>query len=179
MFMAAVPKASSPPVLVALVLSLGACVGHFDGDREGPTATGGKGPPVVVPPPGKDDDPITGPIASAPGPSSRLVRLNHKQWANTVGDLFRLGAPATQAKTFLSESVRSSFDNNGSMLEVSPELWQDYQKAPRRSPTRSPAIPNCWRPGAVERAGDCAGRARAGAEPGPARLPPPAHRRRG
>ncbi|HXU83960.1 MAG TPA: DUF1592 domain-containing protein [Polyangia bacterium] len=116
-------------MLVALVLSLGACVGHFDGDREGPTATGGKGPPVVVPPPGKDDDPITGPIASAPGPSSRLVRLNHKQWANTVGDLFRLGAPATQAKTFLSESVRSSFDNNGSMLEVSPELWQDYQKA--------------------------------------------------
>jgi hypothetical protein len=127
------PKARRPfflQVVLALPL-LGGCVGRFDGDR---TATpsipgmGGTGGPVA-PPPGKPDDPITGPIASVPGPSSRLVRLNHKQWANTVGDLFRLPSPAPQAKSFLSESVRSSFDNDGSVLEVSPELWQDYQKA--------------------------------------------------
>jgi hypothetical protein len=120
------------PLRLALALTLsGGCVGHFDGD---PLATptvpgaGGQGG-SVAPPPGKPDDPITGPIASVPGPSSRLVRLNHKQWANTVGDLFRLAGPAAQAASFLSESVRSSFDNNGSVLEVSPELWQDYQKA--------------------------------------------------
>jgi hypothetical protein len=83
----------------------------------------------AVPGPVASDAPITGPIASAPGPSSRLVRLSHKQWANTVGDLLRLGAPATQAREFLTESVRTSFDNNGSALDVPPELWQDYEKA--------------------------------------------------
>jgi hypothetical protein len=126
--MARIFKASSR--LVALALLGASCTGHFDGDGH-PGATGGTGGsgPVVVPPPVKEDAPITGPIASVPGPSSRLVRLNHKQWANSVGDLFRLPGPAAQAKTFLSESVRSSFDNNGSMLEVSPELWQDYEKA--------------------------------------------------
>jgi hypothetical protein len=134
--MASVLKASSRHV-VALSLSFltaGACVGRFDGDVDEPGPggktgnNGGTGGGKVAPPPGKPDDPITGPIASAPGPSSRLVRLNHKQWANTVGDLFRLPAPAVQAKSFLAESVRSSFDNNGSVLDVSPELWLDYQK---------------------------------------------------
>jgi hypothetical protein len=125
--------------LLALSLSglLGtACIGRLEdgpgGDSpRGPGRNGGGtggGPLPEAPPPGKPDDPITGPIASVPGPSSRLVRLNHKQWASTVGDLLRLPAPAAQASSFLSESVRTSFDNNGSVLDVSPELWLDYQK---------------------------------------------------
>jgi hypothetical protein len=108
--------------LVLTTCSTAACTGVI-GSANGPDDPG------AVPGPVAPDAPITGPIASAPGPSSRLVRLSHRQWANTVGDLLRLGAPAGQAREFLSESVRTSFDNNGSALDVPPELWQDYEKA--------------------------------------------------
>src|SRR5436190_11353592 len=107
--------------LSALCCLLAACTGVIGSGESSSSPTGG----TPLPP----DAPTTGPIASAPGPSSRLVRLNHKQWANTVGDLLRLGTPATQARDFLAESVRTSFDNNGSVLDVPPELWQDYEKA--------------------------------------------------
>jgi hypothetical protein len=112
-------------VLACLLASgAAACTGYVQSSDQ--RATDGK---PFVPPPRPPDDPITGPIASAPGPSSRLQRLSHKQWANTVGDLFHLEAPATAAQQFLAESVRSTFDNDGSRLEVASELWQDYQKA--------------------------------------------------
>jgi hypothetical protein len=96
-----------------------------------PDGTGDPGKPgnPVVPPPPAENAPITGNFASAPGISSRFVRLSHRQWENTVADLFRGTTPTGLSRDFLSEPIRSSFDNNGSVLEVSTALWQDYQKA--------------------------------------------------
>src|SRR5262245_48957448 len=85
--------------------------------------------PPPAPPPQPPGAPVTGAFASTPGPSSRFVRLSHKQWENTVRDLFKLTAPSGLSGDFLSEPIRSSFDNNGSTLQVSNELWMDYQKA--------------------------------------------------
>ena len=66
---------------------------------------------------------------SLPGASSRFARLSHKQWENTMRDL--LGLPATPglSKQFVNEGVRTSFDTAGGDLEVSGQLWQDYNKA--------------------------------------------------
>src|SRR5438045_2046084 len=133
MFMARAHTAAS----LALSISLfgAACVGHFDGDVQPPATTGGNGGSgPMAPPPGKPDDPITGPIASVPGPSSRLVRLNHKQWANTVGDLFRLGGPAAQARSFLSESPHVLHRTELSTTVVGGKvLLDDYAVASRLS----------------------------------------------
>jgi hypothetical protein len=85
--------------------------------------------PVVIPPVPPDDAPITGNFASAPGISSRFQRLSHRQWENTIADLFKGAAPVNLSRDFLSEPIRSSFNNNGSVLEVSTALWQDYQNA--------------------------------------------------
>jgi hypothetical protein len=126
--MARLDMTPSPTLRVAVAIAIAhwalGCTGQIGGSAGDPTPST-PGAPAPVP----ADAPVTGPIASAPGPSSRLVRLSHRQWANTVGDLLRLGAPAAQAGDFLAESVRTSFDNNGSALDVPPELWQDYEKA--------------------------------------------------
>jgi hypothetical protein len=71
----------------------------------------------------------SGPILSAPGPSSRFFRLTHQQWENTVRDLLRLTTPAGLSSGFVAEPLRSSFDTNGGILAVSPDLWSDYQSA--------------------------------------------------
>jgi Protein of unknown function (DUF1595)/Protein of unknown function (DUF1587)/Protein of unknown function (DUF1585) len=84
---------------------------------------------VAIPPAQPDSAPTTGAFASAPGPSSRFVRLSHLQWENTVADLFRGAARPGMSKDFLSEPIRSSFNNNGSIVQVTSELWQDYQQA--------------------------------------------------
>jgi hypothetical protein len=73
--------------------------------------------------------PVTGPIASAPGLSSRFSRLNHAQWENTVRDLLRLPTPSGLSSTFIAEPLRSAFDTNGGILSVSKDQWGDYQSA--------------------------------------------------
>jgi hypothetical protein len=85
--------------------------------------------PVAIPPDQPQDAPVTGAFASAPGPSSRFVRLSHLQWENTVNDLFRGTTRTGISRDFLSEPIRSSFNNNGSIVQVGSELWLDYQKA--------------------------------------------------
>jgi hypothetical protein len=91
-------RPSFAPGKLAIALLLAGCTGYLgapgdpnaDPPLTGTGSTGGSLPPVMMPPP---NAPITGPIASNPGDSSRLVRLSHKQWANTVGDLLRIGTP--------------------------------------------------------------------------------------
>ena len=132
----------------AATMLLGACTGVIDGvggsrpgdppagsDPNNPppggmvvNPPGGSGPVVIPPAPG-ENAPIMGNFASAPGLSSRFVRLSHRQWENTVVDLFKGTAPKDLSRDFLSEPIRSSFNNNGSVLDVSTALWQDYQKA--------------------------------------------------
>jgi hypothetical protein len=55
--------------------------------------------------------------------------LNHQQWENTVRDLLRLPAPLGLSSSFVAEPLRSSFNTNGGILTVSPDLWSDYQTA--------------------------------------------------
>jgi hypothetical protein len=142
----------------AAVMMLGACTGMVDGVAGGGSKPGdppagsdpnnpppggtvvnppGGGGPVVIPPVPGENAPTTGNFASAPGLSSRFVRLSHRQWENTVIDLFKGMAPANLSRDFLSEPIRSSFNNNGSVLEVSTALWQDYQKAAAQLATAS------------------------------------------
>jgi hypothetical protein len=61
--------------------------------------------------------------------ASRFVRLNHQQWENSVRDVLKLPAPLGLSTSFVAEPLRSTFDTNGSLLSVSPDLWQDYQTA--------------------------------------------------
>src|SRR3954470_10221419 len=160
--MARLDRTSSPTLRVAVAVAVAqlavGCTGQIGGRADDPSAPS----PPGAPPPVPADAPVTGPIASTPGPSSRLVRLSHRQWANTVGDLLRLGAPAPQAGDLLAESVRTSFDNNGSALDVPPELWQDYEKAAEAVATQVARDPKrlamLMPPGAPA---DQAGRARA------------------
>jgi hypothetical protein len=99
-----------------------------------PGAPGAPGMPGAPSTPGSPGVPGVpgaplGPIVSAPGPSSRLSRLNHQQWENTVRDLLRLTTPAGLSGAFVAEPLRSSFDTNGGILSVAPDLWSDYQTA--------------------------------------------------
>jgi hypothetical protein len=70
-----------------------------------------------------------GPLASQPGVTSRLLRLNADQWENTVKDLLRLSAPLGLSTKFVAEPLRSMFDTNGTVLSVGPDNWMDYQTA--------------------------------------------------
>ncbi len=90
-----------------------------------------------------DDDPTGGPTtetdpqttpAGCPGctevaPSSRFARMTHLQWENTVADLLRLDQPTDISDTFIGDGISDGFGNNAEALEVSAELWQDYQRA--------------------------------------------------
>lgn len=62
--------------------------------------------------------------------STRFARLSHRQWENTVVDLFQLGGPTSLSETFAPDPLGGkAFDNNASSLEVTPTLWGDYQDA--------------------------------------------------
>ncbi len=75
--------------------------------------------------------------------SSRFVRLNHRQWENTVRDLLRLDAPLGLSSTFVAEPLRGNFDTNGGILTVSQDLSRDYQNAAEKiaeKVAREPAL---------------------------------------
>lgn len=72
---------------------------------------------------------FAGPIESAPAATTRFMRLNHKQWENTVRDALKLSAVTGLSNAFVAEPLRSSFDTNGAVLSVSADTFQDYQSA--------------------------------------------------
>jgi hypothetical protein len=130
-----VPSARKFPGRAAWLVPLAlccACTGSitdpFGTRGDSPPGVGGNSPPPA-PPPLPDSAPTTGPIASAPGPSSRFLRLSHKQWENTVRDLLRLPDASGLSKGFFNEGLRAEFDNQGADLEVTSQLWFDYNKA--------------------------------------------------
>jgi hypothetical protein len=125
-------------LLLALPLATLACTGSIGGGLEpGAVPPGTVDPSTGLPPsappgatpPLPDTAPTTGPIASRAGASSRFVRLNHRQWENTMRDLLGLAQASGLSKSFVVESVRTSFDTHGGELEVTAQLWQDYNKA--------------------------------------------------
>lgn len=138
------------PLAAVALLVCAACTGSFDAAHDpgggaptsgGPGATPGSpgstpgspgatpGSPGATPGgPGGGGDPGT-PITSAPVAAPRLARLSHRQYENTVRDLLRMTTPPGLAATFVTEPVRGTFDNAGGLLQVSPGLWLDYQRA--------------------------------------------------
>ncbi len=78
--------------------------------------------------PGVDD---AGPADELPAPSTRLFRLTHEQWENTIQDLFYLPEPTGFAVDFRTDPSVGGFvfDNNAATLEVDQALWQSYQRA--------------------------------------------------
>jgi len=122
-------------ILVAVPFLLAvACTGTIGDERSGGPigpggATPGTGGPGAATGPGGAPGTGTGPLVITPAPSSRFIRLNHQQWENSVRDALRLPATLGISKTFVAEPLLSTFDNNGSVLSVSPDLWHDYQSA--------------------------------------------------
>jgi len=118
---------------VALLL---ACQGELLGPNNGGGTVVGPTPPDM---PGNNPTQVdlprppvgtfAGPIVSTPSTSSRFVRLNHKQWENSVKDALKLAQPLGLSNAFVAEPLRSTFDTNGSLLSVSADTFRDYQIA--------------------------------------------------
>jgi hypothetical protein len=102
-----------------------------------------------------------GPINSRPAPTSRFIRLNHQQWENSVRDVLRLPAPLGLSNAFVAEPLRSTFDTNGSLLSVSPDLWRDYQTAAEAVGNKVARDPALLLSVAPAMPADAAGRAKA------------------
>lgn len=84
---------------------------------------------------GGDDDDGDGCVGCTPSgiqvaPSTRVPRLSHQQWENTVQSLFYLDAPTGFAAGFAADPLGGkTFDNNAEALEIGTALWSDYQRA--------------------------------------------------
>jgi hypothetical protein len=115
----------------ASVFGLVGCSGAV-GNGTGPSGGGGTGTGPTGgsggTPGGKPSD-VSGPIVGLPAPSSRLVRLNSKQWENTVKDLLHLSAPLGYSSNFVTEPLQTSFDTNGSVLTIESNQWSGYKRA--------------------------------------------------
>jgi hypothetical protein len=94
--------------IVVLACGLPACVGII-GDSQG----GGDG---------------TGATATVPFQSA-YPRLTHAQWENTTRDLLKLDTLPGLSASFTSDPLGGIFDNDESVLQVTPPLWADYQRA--------------------------------------------------
>jgi len=67
---------------------------------------------------------------SAPAATSEFPRLSHRQWTLTVQDLLHLEEPPGDAESFEGDPRgQTYFDNDGSVLQVTPNLWSDYQQS--------------------------------------------------
>lgn len=104
-----------------------------DGNGAAGGNPGGGAKPIDLPtdPKALEELPLADVAASVlPSPETRLARLTHVQWQNSVRDL--LGLPANEALPDLRpDPVSSGFDftNNGATLEVDGFLHDGYQLA--------------------------------------------------
>jgi hypothetical protein len=114
---------ASASLLASAALACNAEIG--DRPLEGAGGTSSSNTEQTRPP----DELFTGPIESQPAAASRFVRLNHKQYENTVRDLLKVGASPVLASSFVAEPLRSTFDTHGSVLSVSSDLQSDYRRA--------------------------------------------------
>lgn len=80
--------------------------------------------------PYRDPDEIVAGVVQ-PAPQSRVPRLTHRQWDNSVRDLFGLDAPLGLADSFQTDAIPggSTFDNPGGDLLVDDGLWANYRDA--------------------------------------------------
>lgn len=94
--------------ILALACSLPACVGTI-GDL--PDDVEGVGPATGI------------------AFQSAYPRLTHAQWESTTRDLLKLDALPGLSASFTSDPLGGIFDNDESVLQVTPPLWADYQRA--------------------------------------------------
>jgi hypothetical protein len=95
-----------------------------------PACSGTLGDPYGTGPDGKTpgEEEVPGPDAVAA--HLRFPRLSHAQWERTIVDLFRLDTPTGLSSSFTPDPLGGkAFDNNESSLQVTPNLWADYQRA--------------------------------------------------
>jgi hypothetical protein len=119
------------PALALLV----ACQGNISGPDDAPP---GAGPEMNTSGSGSVTQPdlprpavgtFAGPIVTTPSTTTRFMRLNHRQWENTVRDVLKLSTPTNLSNSFVAEPLRSTFDTNGAVLSVSADTFKDYQNA--------------------------------------------------
>jgi len=124
------------PGLVLLALA-SACTGSIDAGAGDPAGSPGMGGPTAgprSPDDGRPEQPGARPPppASRPAPAAikttRLARLSHRQWENTVRDLLRLPSLTSLSAKFPTDAT-GTFTNNGELLSVSESLRADYQGA--------------------------------------------------
>ncbi len=119
-------------LVVASVLAAPGCytgVGDSAGGADGGADAGEGGTAGTA---GDADDAGEGPSGDElPAPTTRLYRLTHPQWENTVQDLFYLPEPTGLSADFRTDPSIGGFifDNNAATLEVDQALWQSYQRA--------------------------------------------------
>ena len=103
-------RTSLPPWTLAFAtLSVAACFGRI-GDSHDPPPKGPEAIPSVT--------------------HSRFARLSHRQWENTVADLLHLAHPTGLSSAFYPDPLGGkTFDNDESALEVTPQLWANYETA--------------------------------------------------
>ncbi|MCY1060820.1 DUF1592 domain-containing protein [Nannocystis sp. SCPEA4] len=61
--------------------------------------------------------------------SSRVPRLSHRQWENSIRDLLLLEQTTGKSALFIGDPISGGYDNNSEKLVVSATLWTDYQRA--------------------------------------------------
>ncbi len=67
--------------------------------------------------------------ASVPYAQTRLPRLSHRQYDNSVRDLLGLPQTSAPARDFIPDLAVSGYDNNGDALQVTDTLVRDYQRS--------------------------------------------------
>jgi len=105
--------------LAGIAASGSSCVGNI-GDSAGTDGAGANGP-------GSGVQAVS---------HSRFPRLSHRQWENTVQDLLRLDEPTGLSSAFYPDPLGGKvFDNNETVLKVTPQLWGDYETAAEKVAT--------------------------------------------
>jgi hypothetical protein len=147
---------------VALVTSAG-CFGAI-----GDPGVSGDGPSennVITrpPPPGGCVGEECRAVEEVPSAFTRVPRLTHAQWENTVHDLFRmddateLSAGAAEAFAgFDADPPLGDFDRDARRLKVTAGLWRDYQRAAEElaaQMTASSAVLDRWLPAGLPDSG--------------------------
>ncbi|HJK95381.1 MAG TPA: DUF1592 domain-containing protein [Polyangiaceae bacterium LLY-WYZ-15_(1-7)] len=111
----------------ALALLLGACQGAI-GEPTGRTDPSDPSDPSRPVDPCADG--ACDPEDAIPALGSAYPRLSHGQYENTIRDLFGLSETPGLTTGFEDDpSGTTAFDNDSTVLQVTPNLWQDYQSA--------------------------------------------------
>ena len=79
-----------------------------------------------------------------PQPAPHFTRLTHLQWEFSVRDLLRLDVTTGASSTFIGDAVGGSgYTTDTELLDVTPDLWNDYQRAAEdvaRAVARDPVL---------------------------------------